>query len=364
MSSPFIDPEHYDAQLARKHSTFVEQFADLNLPQAEIFPSAPRHYRMRAEFRLWHHGDAVDFAMFNPETPRQPILLDDFPVACERICAAMPRLKALLHADPALKKRIYAVDFLATQSDELLVTLIYHRKLDNAWTEAARQVAKTLNAQVIGRSRGQKIVLERDWLLEAFDFHGRRLVYQQFENSFTQPNAGVNQHMLSWAARQTAACPGDLLELYCGNGNFTVALAPYFRQILATEVSKTSVAAAQYNFTVNSVDNVKIARLASEEISAALAGEATFQRLKDIDLGQYQFSTLLVDPPRAGLDAGTLALAADFEQIIYISCNPATLHDNLQHLTQSHDIRQLALFDQFPYTHHLECGVFLTRKTT
>jgi tRNA (uracil-5-)-methyltransferase len=49
-------------------------------------------------------------------------------------------------------------------------------------------------------------------------------------------------------------------------------------------------------------------------------------------------------------------------QIFYISCNPETLLDNLYALKDSHAIRALALFDQFPYTAHLECGVVLARR--
>lgn len=49
--------------------------------------------------------------------------------------------------------------------------------------------------------------------------------------------------------------------------------------------------------------------------------------------------------------------------ILYISCNPQTLCDNLATLSTTHDITRLALFDQFPYTHHMECGVLLTRRS-
>lgn len=54
----------------------------------------------------------------------------------------------------------------------------------------------------------------------------------QVEASFSQPNAGMCCSMLSWARSVTAGSSGrDLLELYCGNGNFTVALAPNFRKV-------------------------------------------------------------------------------------------------------------------------------------
>ena len=94
----------------------------------------------------------------------------------------------------------------------------------------------------------------------------------------------------------------DLLELYCGNGNFSMALADTFRRVLATEISKTSVAAAQVNIADNQLDNVVIARLSSEEFVQALRGERTFERLSGVDLSSYDFRTVLVDPPRAGLD--------------------------------------------------------------
>ncbi|MFX4400764.1 tRNA (uridine(54)-C5)-methyltransferase TrmA, partial [Acinetobacter baumannii] len=45
-----------------------------------------------------------------------------------------------------------------------------------------------------------------------------------------------------------------------------------------------------------------------------------------------------------------------------ISCNPETLCQNLETLSQTHKVSRLALFDQFPYTHHMECGVLLTKK--
>ena len=101
---------------------------------------------------------------------------------------------------------------------------IYHRLLDENWAAAARELAEKLGVQLIGRSRNQKIVIGRDWLLEGFELNGRALRYQQVEGSFTQPNGRVNRQMLGWACSQAAGLGGDLLELYCGNGNFTVCL--------------------------------------------------------------------------------------------------------------------------------------------
>ena len=87
--------------------------------------------------------------------------------------------------------------------------------------------------------------------------------------------------------------------------------------MLATEIAKPSVAAAQYNIAANHIDNVQIIRMAAEEFTQAMNGVREFNRLQGIDLKSYQCETIFVDPPRSGLDSETetsllwqLALAA------------------------------------------------------
>lgn len=361
MPLPSFNPADYSSQLSEKLENFKVAFAEFDLPEPMVFASTPLHYRMRAEFRMWHQDERVDYAMFDSDNPKHPVIIEEFTAATDSICAIMPRLRDQLQASDTLKRRLFQVNFLATLSGELLITLIYHRPLDQAWETAARVLSSELKVQLIGRSRKQKIVMDRDWVLEEFELNGRQLRYQQIEGSFSQPNAGVNRQMLAWACEQTTSLGGDLVELYCGNGNFTVALASQFERVLATEVSKSSVAAANYNLAANQVDNVTLLRMSSDEISEALARNRPFERMKEIDLDSYQFSTLFVDPPRSGLDETTLAFAGNFEHILYISCNPQTLQENVAALQATHNISAAAVFDQFPYTHHLECGLLLTR---
>lgn len=357
-----IDPANYEQQLAEKIARFKADFAPFDLPEPAVFESSRAAYRMRAEFRVWHLGTQVHYAMFNPESPRSPILIEHFAPVAEPIARVMMPVRDYISGNDILRRKLFEIDFLATLSGEVMVSLIYHRKLDELWADEARRLSAKLGAVVIGRSRGKKFVLERDWLLERFELEGRMLEYKQVEGCFTQPNGGVNRHMLAWARSQVRGVGGDLLELYCGNGNFTIALAPLFDKVLATELSKTSVYAAHFNLAANGVDNVTMVRMSSEDISDALAGGREYRRMKDVDLPSYAFSTLFVDPPRGGLDAATLALAPRFDRILYISCNPASLRANLDLLGQTHRIEAAAAFDQFPYTPHLESGVCLVRR--
>ena len=102
-------------------------------------------------------------------------------------------------------------------------------------------------------------------------------------------------------------------------------------------------------------------RLSSEETVQALNKEREFRRLKAIDLDNYDFSTVFVDPPRSGLDETTLTLVKRFDNIIYISCNPETFIQNVQAL-DNYEITKFVAFDQFPYTNHLEIGAILVKK--
>ena len=299
------------------------------------------------------------------------VRMDQYPAASGRINALMVSLREALMGSDVLRHRLFQVEFLTTLSGEALVTLIYHRKVDEAWAEQARALEARLGVAIIGRARKQRWVLTRDFVTEHLQVDGHTFHYQQVENSFTQPNASICADMLAWARDATtpsargvasAEAGGDLVELYCGNGNFTIALASNFRRVLGTEISRTSVASAQVNLAANHVDNAVIARMSSEEFSQALAGEKTGRRVSDMALDGYDFSTVLVDPPRAGLDEKSCEEVARYKRIVYISCNPDTLADNLKQLCRTHTIERMALFDQFPYTHHCECGVVLVGR--
>jgi tRNA (uracil-5-)-methyltransferase len=362
MSVHQVQPSQYQTLLSAKAVKLRQQLAEFLPPELSVFDSPDSHYRMRAEFKVWHEGDTAQFAMYKPGEYRKPYIIDDFPVANQYINDLMPQLLIAVNKSELLRQRLFQAEFLSSQTGNAVITLIYHKFLTDEWQTEAKSLAKSLKVDLIGRSKKQKRVIGKDYVEETLRVNDREYHYQQVEASFTQPNAAVCEKMLSWAVSNVDQPDTDLLELYCGNGNFTVALAAKFRKILATEISKTSVNSARINFAKNSVHNAVIARMSSEEFSDAMDGARQFKRLKDIDLNQYDFSTVLVDPPRAGLDQHTEAMVCRFDRILYVSCNPDTLRKNLQHICQTHAIKKFALFDQFPYTHHIECGVILEKK--
>ena len=356
------DDSAYADQLAAKQARLTELLAPFAAPIPAVFDSPREHYRLRAEFRLWRENEERFYAMFAAGDKHTPILMDDFPTASLAINALMPKLKAAWQASSALSFKLFQVEFLTTLAGDGLITLCYHRPLDEHWQKAAHQLAADLGVSIIGRSRGQRLVIGRDHVVERLQVAGREFSYRQPEGAFTQPNGTVNQKMLSWAYDALGQRDDDLLELYCGNGNFTLPLATRVRKVLATEISKTSVNAALANLADNGVDNVELVRLSAEELTQALNEVRPFRRLQGIDLPSYTFGTVFVDPPRAGMDPDTCELTRRFERILYISCNPETLAANIAQLHDTHRISRCALFDQFPFTHHMESGVLLERR--
>lgn len=360
-----IDPSLYPSLLESKRLKLVDLFSPFTSIAPEVFASPELHYRMRAEFRVWHEGEDLYYYMFDKALDEK-VRTDQFPVATVLINEMMNALILELKPNHCLRHKLFQVDFLSTLSGEILVTLLYHRQLDNLWTQEAgllkERLSKKFKVNIVGRARKQKIDLHNDFVVEVLPVNGKNLIYKQIENSFTQPNASVAIKMLEWSIDVTKDSSGDLLELYCGNGNFSIALAPNFRKVLATELAGPSVEAAQYNIDANKIQNLQIIRMSAEDFSDAMAGKREFYRLKGIDLKSYECQTIFVDPPRAGLDSNTISLVKNYNRILYISCNPHTLIDNLKTLSETHEIKRLALFDQFPYTDHMECGVLLEKK--
>lgn len=418
--------ENYDKAFLQKQNYIKTTFAEFNIPELEVFASDYINYRQRAEFRIWHKQEDIFHIMFDAtsnQSKAQIVRTDSFPPASKPINKAMLTIIPLIKTNDILRNRLFQIEYLSSTTGELLISLIYHKKLDDAWLEEAKILAEKLNAKIVGRSRKQKIVVNDDFVLEKMQVADKQIILKQIENSFTQPNGKVAESMLNWIYTKTQAIKDqlkntDLLELYSGNSFFSLALTESFSKILNAEISKTSTAAAEYNIRENDCKNLIALNAKSEDIAFLLSAshnaknsislenakksddlknlenlenlentklsaievlqeqaQADFNKQnekekkamalelakKAVNLADYNFSSLLVDPPRKGLDDLTLKEAQKFDYIFYISCNPETLKQNLLELTKTHKIESMAFFDQFPYTHHAELGLVLKK---
>jgi tRNA (uracil-5-)-methyltransferase len=354
----------YEEQLDYKIQREKQRFSDFTNMNFDIIKSSESNFRNRAEFRIWWEKDEngneiLSYAM--NDFKKNILKIDSCQIVSPQIQELMPKLINELESTLTLSYKLFAVEFLGSTTNDMLVTLIYHKKLDEQWNELAKQIEKKLNIKVMGRSRKQKIILSSESINEILTINNQEFKFAYQEGGFTQPNTSVNIQMIEWVLNNIKNSSKDLCELYCGGGNFTIPLSTKFRKVLATEISKTSIKSALKNCELNNITTIGFIRMSAEEFVQGLQEVRVFNRLKDINLKDYDFDTIFMDPPRSGLDDTTRALAKDFEQIIYISCNPETLHRDLNELTKTHEILQFALFDQFAYTNHIESGVILKK---
>ena len=356
----------------------------------EIFKSKQTNggFRMRAVFGV-HLDGPIDARYSMVEVlgtstlpsgkiykEKKTVLVDSFPMGSDAMRAAMPSVRSLVERDDAnLRRRLFQVEFLTATSGDVVVTMCYHRKLDEEWVKAAEGMREEmnrmhpeLNVSIVGRANRMRKVIGNAFVMENVHLDGTVLKYKQLEGQFAQPNAQIATEMLKFARSccELSSNTNDFLELYCGNGHFTVALSPFFRTCLSTEISKTNIAAARENIEMNGIKNTHVVRLSAEEVVQAIDGEHVFTRLKDtqLDLTTLNIKTVLVDPPRAGCGPEVSKMLQRFENIVYISCNVETLAEDMLILSETHDMKRFAVFDQFPYTPHLECGAYLVKKCT
>lgn len=346
----------YEDQKQLKTTKIKELFSKFWDGEFEFFDSDESGFRSRAEFGIWHENNDISYCMRSQQNTKLPI--QSCQIVDNKISNIMPELLKTIKEDRALVERLFGVEFISS-AKSLIVTLLYHKDV-NSIKDNLANIQSKLKIGLIARSRGVKLEFGDTKINEILNINGHEFSYIMSDTAFIQPNKKMNEKMISWAINSISDGM-DLIELYCGHGNFTIPISLKFQKVLATEISKSSIDMALKNCQLNSVDNIKFARLSAAEIMSAMAKEREFERLRGVNLDNYTFSHILVDPPRAGCEDSVLDFMSKIDNIIYISCNPLTLQNNLEILSQTHKVVKFAIFDQFVHTNHIECGVVLKR---
>lgn len=184
-----------------------------------------------------------------------------------------------------------------------------------------------------------------------------RLADQQLElgfapGHFTQVNPQMNQAMVNQALDWLAPASGEaVLDLFCGVGNFALALAHAGAKVTGIEGSVEMVARATDNARKNDLDEV---HFLAADLSKPL----------EVPPGSPQYTAALLDPPRDGAEQMVVDLAAlAVERILYISCNPATLARDAGILAgKGYTLVRAGIMDMFPQTAHVEAMALFRRQ--
>lgn len=351
----------YEEQVEFKKGFIRREFEPFYNGEFEFFASQKAGYRTRAEFGIWREGEELSYTMHGAKAKR--VFVDECPKVAAPIANLMPRLLGALAKNQILKEKLFGAEFISCASG-ILATLLYHKRLGEAEQGEIENLAREFagyRVTIAARAKGQKLLSGELNLQDRLNIGDKIYKFTFGDGAFIQPNTAVNEKMIAWA-KDCVERGADLLELYCGHGNFTVAMAEKFKRVLATEISKSSIANALKNCELNGVNNIKFLRMSAEELISAFGREREFNRLRELDIFSYDFSHVLVDPPRAGLDASVINFIKNYENIVYISCSPQSLKRDMAQFDATHEAVKFAVFDQFANTAHIECGVLLRSK--
>ena len=172
--------------------------------------------------------------------------------------------------------------------------------------------------------------------------------------SFYQVNHHQAQRLYEAAISQAQITKEDtVLDLYCGVGTITLAMASAAGRVIGVEVIPQAVEDAR--------DNAKRAGLENAEFFCGDAGQAALE----LEAKGIQADVVVVDPPRKGLNADTIEALARFapRRIVYVSCDPATLARDVALLKErGYRVHNALAADLFPRTVHVESIVCLCRQ--
>ena len=279
----------------------------------------------------------------------EKIYIKTFKDASLDIQNLMPVLLKRINENNEVNHKLFQVNFRSNQHNKIMVTMIYHKIIDKSLINIVNQISDDLKVNIIIRSKNYKYETRGLYLDDTLIY--KNLKIYQTDNTFTQSNKYLVDKMI-FKVIDFIENPDDLLELYCGIGTFTIPLSFIFNKVLATENNRNSIKCLKKSLKENNISNIHNARLSSDEVSELFKGRI-FNRMNSKSTSDFNFSHILLDPPRSGLTEDVINLASNFKNIIYVSCSAETYIRDIN-LIRSHKITNIELFDQFPNKNHLE----------
>lgn len=168
--------------------------------------------------------------------------------------------------------------------------------------------------------------------------------------SFFQTNVPAAERLYQDAISLIEGIEGKTVyDLYCGTGTITQAMATKAGKVIGVEIVEEAVEAARRSAQRNGLSNCEF-----------ICGDV----LKVLDEMPALPDVIVVDPPRAGIHPKAMKKICSYgvSQIVYISCNPKTLVQNLESAREEgYELAYCKPYDNFPMTNHIETVVLMIR---
>lgn len=344
----------YPAQLLIKQQILGEslQRAHLSLPhdfQPTLASPQPFAYRYRIRLHLDGAGQlGFHRIASNAVVPIRHCLLATEPI--NRV------LSVLCESDwpQRLARQVSALELIHNPADGRVILVLHPTRGISTDSSLPTQMAGLADGVVIlgqstAPSSSRGIFLSQHFSPRGLDY---RLAWDH--RCFFQVNSQQNARLIELALALLPLHPNPLtvLDLFCGIGNFSIPMALRGARVTGVEHNRRSIHWAEEN-----------SRRAGLTTTCFVAADVERQ-VHTLVRQKARFDCILLDPPRQGLGKTAVLLAhLTPDQIISISCDPATLARDLALITAcGYQLTRLIPVDMFPQTHHIESIGLLERN--
>ena len=254
-----------------------------------------------------------------------------------------------LLAEEAINSFIKDINYLNIKNGEVTIKSNYNKEL-LIWIKSKDMVNPDIDYlknrhKIVGIVLNDKSLVGDTLFVEMIN----KMLFQVSYDSFFQVNRSVCSKLFKLIEEEIDK-DDTILDLYCGVGTLGIVATKKAKKAYGIEIVKNAILNAITNAKINKRDNIYY-----------MLGDVS----KNITKIKDDIDTIIVDPPRAGLDSITKQTIISFKakKIIYVSCDPMTLARDLLDLQEVYDIKTIKGLDMFPYTHHVETVSVLCRKT-
>ena len=250
--------------------------------------------------------------------------------------------------EEAINKFLKDLNHLNLKNGEIVIRSNYNQEL-LIWVKSREKIKPDIEYlkskyKIVGIILNDKPLIGDTSFVEIIN----HMLFTVSYDSFFQVNRNICSKLFNLIEQEINE-DETILDLYCGVGTLGINATKKAKKAYGIEIVKNAVLNAITNSKINKRDNIYY-----------MLGDVstTLPKIKD------EIDTIIVDPPRAGLDQVTKQTILEFKanKLIYVSCDPMTLARDLKDLQEIYNIKTIKGLDMFPYTQHCESITVLERR--
>lgn len=359
----------YKAQLNKKQDYIDRLLSKYHKVNKIIGMKDPLNYRNKIQVSFgYDNKHNVIYGNYIPST-HTIVEIDDCMLADKKALEIISYIKKLIikyhitiFDEDSLKGVIRHVQIRNTSLNEYMVILvvgIYHSKKLEAFVNDLKKKYKEIKTivQNINNRHTSMVLGDKNIVLYGKGYILDTLCGLKFKlspSSFYQVNKRQTEVLYSTAINLAGFDLNDVvIDAYSGIGTISLIVSKYVKSVIGVEINKAAIKDAIYNSKLNKIDN--------SYFVCDDAGRFMNKYAKDKKKVDY----IIMDPPRSGADDKFLSSLIKLKprKILYISCGPESLKNNIKYLTKNnYSIKEIQPVDMFPFTEHVECVVALQIK--